>query len=48
MKDNVFGFRFFTRAAEIPLAGGASFLRTGVGFLSSGTCLFGISGTLKR
>lgn len=39
---------FFIRAVEIPLAGGPSFLGTGTGFLSSGTRLFGISGTLKR
>lgn len=38
---------FFTRAVEIPLADGTSFLGTGTGFLSSGTRLFGSSGTLK-
>lgn len=38
---------FFTRTVEIPLADGASVLGTGTGFLSSGTRLFGISGTLK-
>lgn len=42
-----FGSFFFSRAVEIPLADGASALGTGTGFLSSGTRLFGISGTLK-
>lgn len=36
------------KTVEIPLAGGPSFLGTGTGFLSSGTCLSGTVGTLKR
>lgn len=46
-ENNFFVCLFVSRAVEIPLAGETSF-GTGTGFLSSGTCLSGISGTLKR